>query len=163
MGSHKDKFGKSRLGMFISKAGESIPEIIGAGLKLASGDVRGAISEVTDILGSNKDKNEQTKLLFQEFEIKKMDFAKECFALEVDDRKDARVNGDKHLQLVVAYFSLIGFTCFGGINVWIAYEILINSLDVNEFIIMTSSNIFGIFTGLIFTLKDFLFGGSIKD
>jgi len=27
---------------------------------------------------------------------------------------------------------------------------------------MTASNIFGLFTGLIFTLKDFLFGGSAE-
>ena len=80
--------------------------------------------------------------------------------LEVEDRKDARVNGNKHLQCVVAYFSLAGFTFFGGIQMWLCYEILKNGLQVNEFIIMTASNIFGLFTGLIFTLKDFLFGGS---
>lgn len=160
---HKDKFGKSRLGMFISEASKSLPEILGAGLKLASGDVRGAISEVTSILGVNKEKNEETKKLFQEFEKDKMEFSIEVFALEADDRKSARENGDKHLQRVVAYFSLIGFTVFGSINIWLCYQILIHHLDVNEFIIMTSSNIFGIFTGLLFTLKDFVFGGSIKD
>ena len=161
MSKHKKQYGKTRLGMFISKAGEFIPEIAGAGLKLATGNITGALEDVGGILTANKENNEKAKELHLEFEIKKMDFAKECFALEVEDRKDARVNGNNHLQLVVAYFSLIGFTCFGGINIWIAYEILTSSLDVNEFIIMTSSNIFGIFTGLIFTLKDFLYGGSV--
>lgn len=80
--------------------------------------------------------------------------------LEVEDRKDARMNGNRHLQIVVAYFSLAGFTFFGGIQMWLCYEILASGLQVNEFIIMTASNIFGLFTGLIFTLKDFLFGGS---
>ena len=80
--------------------------------------------------------------------------------LEVEDRKDARSNGNKHLQIVVAYFSLAGFSFFGGIQMWLCYKILQDALVVNEFIIMTASNIFGLFTGLIFTLKDFLFGGS---
>jgi len=80
--------------------------------------------------------------------------------LEVEDRKDARSNGNKHLQIVVAYFSLAGFTLFGAIQMWLCYKILQDALIVNEFIIMTASNIFGLFTGLIFTLKDFLFGGS---
>lgn len=163
MGNHKDRLGKTRLGIFISKASEFIPEVLSAGVKLASGNVSGAIEDVGGILESNKGKSEKSRLLHQEFKIKEMDFAKECFALEVDDRKSARLNGDKHLQRVVAYFSLIGFSVFGGINLWLCYQILINHLDVNEFIIMTSSNIFGIFTGLLFTLKDFVFGGSIKD
>jgi hypothetical protein len=82
------------------------------------------------------------------------------YKLEVEDRKDARQNGDKHLQLVVAYFSIIGFTLFSMINIYLAFEILQNGLEVNEFIIMTTSNLNGIFTGLLFTLKDFLFGGA---
>jgi hypothetical protein len=80
--------------------------------------------------------------------------------LEVEDRKDARLNGNRHLQIVVAYFSLAGFSLFGGIQMWLCYKILASGLQVNEFVIMTASNIFGLFTGLIFTLKDFLFGGS---
>lgn len=84
----------------------------------------------------------------------------EFYKLEVEDRKHARENGNKHLQIVVAYFSLAGFAFFGGVQTWLSYEILQNGLQVNEFVIMTASNIFGLFTGLIFTLKDFLFGGS---
>lgn len=80
--------------------------------------------------------------------------------LNVQDRIDARSNGDRLLQRVVAYFSLAGFTLFSCVNLYLAFEILQNDLKVNEFIIMTTSNLNGIFTGLLFTLKDFLFGGS---
>jgi hypothetical protein len=80
--------------------------------------------------------------------------------LNVQDRIDARSNGDRLLQRVVAYFSLAGFTLFSCVNLYLAFEILQNDLAVNEFIIMTTSNLNGIFTGLLFTLKDFLFGGS---
>ena len=161
MSSHKDKYGKTRLGMFITKASKFIPEIVDAGFKLGTGNVSGAIEEVSDLLFNNKGINQEVKNLQFEFEVKKLDFAKECFELEVRDRESARLDGDKHLQRVVAYFSLLGFTFFGAIQVWLSYKILMNSLEVNEFIIMTASNIFGIFTGLIFTLKDFLFGGSV--
>ena len=84
----------------------------------------------------------------------------EFYKLEVEDRKDARQNGNKHLQLVVAYFSIVGFSFFSCVNIYLAFEILQNDLQVNEFIIMTTSNLNGIFTGLLFTLKDFLFGGA---
>lgn len=84
----------------------------------------------------------------------------EYHRLNVQDRIDARANGDRLLQRVVAYFSLAGFTLFSCVNVWLAFEILQNDLKVNEFIIMTTSNLNGIFTGMLFTLKDFLFGGS---
>ena len=80
--------------------------------------------------------------------------------LNVQDRIDARSNGDRLLQRIVAYFSLAGFTLFSCVNLYLAFEILQNDLKVNEFIIMTTSNLNGIFTGLLFTLKDFLFGGS---
>ena len=82
--------------------------------------------------------------------------------LEVQDRMDARSSGDRLLQRVVAYFSLAGFTMFSCVNLYLAFEILQNDLQVNEFIIMTTSNLNGIFTGLLFTLKDFLFGGSAE-
>ena len=82
--------------------------------------------------------------------------------LNVQDRIDARSNGDRLLQRVVAYFSLGGFTMFSCVNLYLAFEILQNDLQVNEFIIMTTSNLNGIFTGLLFTLKDFLFGGSAE-
>ena len=65
------------------------------------------------------------------------------------------------LQYIVAYFSLAGFTVFTMATMWMSYHILINDLRINEFVIMTVSNGNGIFTGLIFTLKDFLFGGAI--
>ena len=110
-------------------------------------------------MGVAKDKGKDVSELVEVKAQYEVDFL-EHHRLEVEDRKDARVNGNKHLQIVVAYFSLAGFTLFGGIQMWLCYKILQDALIVNEFIIMTASNIFGLFTGLIFTLKDFLFGGS---
>ena len=160
MGSHKEKYGKTRLGMFISEASKAVPEIIGAGVKLASGDIKGAMSDVGGILSANRDRNEETKLLFQEFEIKKMDFAKECFALEVEDRKDARVlyKTDSIIQKIFAITFLLGY----GLLSWYLLNILMGVTEMNK---LAETMITMIWTGTstkLGTIIDFLFGGSVK-
>lgn len=98
-----------------------------------------------------------------ELEFKKMQMDLEEAILR--DRASARemYMHDSGLQKLVAVFSLTGFTVFMGLQVWTAFQILQNDLEVNEFVIMTFSNLGGIFTALLFTLKDFLFGGSQGD
>ncbi len=120
--------------------------------------VNNLIDKAIDVAKKNN-KPEQVAQLVEARADYEKDYL-ELFTLEVSDRKDARKNGNVMLQNIVAIFSLVGFTFFGGIQVWVSYEIMVNALEVNEFVIMTASNIFGLFTGLIFTLKDFLFGGS---
>jgi hypothetical protein len=91
MGKHKDLHGKSRFNEFISKAGEILPEVIGVASKLATGNIGGALEDVGGILSANKDKNEASKQLFNEFEKYKLEFSKECYELEVRDRESARL------------------------------------------------------------------------
>ena len=92
MSSHKQEYGKTRLGLFISKATEFLPELAGAGLKLATGNVSGALEDVGGILNANAGKNEKTRLLLQEFKIKEMEFAKDFYELEVKEANNARDN-----------------------------------------------------------------------
>jgi hypothetical protein len=153
MGRYKDEHKKTRLGAFIKN---NAPKLLDAVEDVLP--ERGALGVVKNLISNSSELTPEEKEAAKglaELDLK-------AFELEVEDRKSARADGDRHLQRVVAYFSLLGFTIFGGIQVWLSYKILQNSLEVNEFVIMTASNIFGIFTGLIFTLKDFLFGGSIK-
>ena len=120
------------------------------------------VNKIVDkAIGVAKDKGEHEKVaqLVESKADYQADYL-EHHRLNVQDRIDARSNGDRLLQRVVAYFSLAGFTLFSCVNLYLAFEILQNDLAVNEFIIMTTSNLNGIFTGLLFTLKDFLFGGS---
>jgi hypothetical protein len=143
------------------------PEVLDQATDIAAsiypplGIVNGFVDKAIDIAKAKGNHNEVAQLVEAKAEYE-IDYI-EAFRLEVEDRKDARVNGNKHLQYVVAYFSLFGFTFFGGVQMWLCYKILADGLQVNEFIIMTASNIFGLFTGLIFTLKDFLFGGSAEN
>ena len=90
MGKFKDVQGQSRFSSFISKAGAILPEVIGVASKLATGNISGALEDVGGILSANKDKDEKTKALFMDFEKYKLDFAKECYALEAQDRDSAR-------------------------------------------------------------------------
>jgi hypothetical protein len=142
------------------------PEVLDQATDIAAsiypplGIVNGFVDKAIDIAKSKGNHNEVAQLVEAKADYE-IDYI-EHHRLEVEDRKDARVNGNAHLQYVVAYFSLAGFTFFGGVQMWLCYKILSDGLQVNEFIIMTASNIFGLFTGLIFTLKDFLFGGSAE-
>lgn len=151
---------------FLGKVGDVVKDkganIAGIAISAATGNISGALAEVSDLLKGED--SPEAKALLNELEIRRMDFQREMFALEVDDRKDARKNtADKHLKIVVAYFSLIGFTVFSVVNSWLAYQILVNKWEVNEFIIMWSAETHGIFTALLFTLKDYLFGGKSND
>lgn len=159
MSKHKEQYGKTRLGMFISKASEFIPEIAGAGLKLATGNITGALEDVGGILTANKENNEKAKELLLEFEIKKMDFAKECFALEVEDRKDARVlyKTDSLIQKLFSIVFLIGY----GLLSWYLLQILMGASEMNQ---LAETMIAMIWTGTsqkLSTIIDFLFGGSV--
>jgi len=91
MGKYKDRHGKSKFSEFISKAGAVLPEVIGVASKLATGNIGGALEDVGGILSANKNKNENTKALFMEFEKYKMEYSKECYELEVRDRESARL------------------------------------------------------------------------
>tara|TARA_R110002096_G_scaffold217142_1_gene405138 strand:+ start:604 stop:1086 length:483 start_codon:yes stop_codon:yes gene_type:complete len=160
MGKHKQDYGKTRLGMFISKASESLPELVGTGFKLATGNFSGALEDVSGILTANKNRNEANRLLFQEFEIKKIDFAKECFSLEVEDRKDARglYKVDNIIQKIFSIIFLLGY----GLLSWYLLQVLMQTTEMNK---LAETMITMIWTGTstkLGTIIDFLFGGSVK-
>jgi len=162
----KNKHQNSRFSNFIKKAGQIIPEVLQAGTMLASGNVVGAIGHVGEILNTSttdREKSEQAKELLNEFELKKIEFELEAYRIEKEDRQSARINGDKKLQRIVAYFSLIGFIVLGGFQLYIVFESMNGNLKMNEFSITTIAYFEGIFTAMLFTLKDYLYGGSMKD
>lgn len=146
----KKKFKETALGKFLKDKAPSILDMVGDVFTPAKVLSR-LISSEPNI--SIEDKTEAQKLL-QEYEI-------EAFKIEFQDRQSARKDGNQSLQKIMAYFSLIGFTLFLGATMWMSYEIMVNQLKINEFVIVTVSNGTGVFTGLLFTLKDFLYGGSV--
>ncbi len=164
--SIKDKLLQFKDSQVFQMVKEIAPEIIDSATDIAADIyppleiVNKLVDKAMGVAKKNGDHAQVAQLIESKADYTRDHF--EYYRLEVQDRIDARSNGDRLLQRVVAYFSLIGFSAFSCVNIWLAYEILQNDLQVNEFIIMTTSNLNGIFTGLLFTLKDFLFGGSAE-
>ena len=133
---------------------------------------KNSVKEVAESVTSGLDKlftSKEEKLqaqyeiekLLKEFEIKGREIELKKHELEVDDRKSARLNKeDASLKMVVAIFTLAGFCLFMGVQIYFCFLILQKGMSINEFVIMTFSNFSGIFTALLFTLKDYLYGGS---
>ena len=165
MGKFKDKHNKSKLGLFISKAGGIFPEILKAGKTLVSGNVLGALEQVSNVLtGNTKNKNsalsEDARALLYEFELQKEGFAVEAFKIEAEDRKDARIlySKDSIIQKIFSIVFLLGY----GVLSWYLLKIVVS----DELPKLAEMMITMIWTGTstkLSTIIDFLFGGSMKD
>jgi len=148
----KKKFKDTKLGNLLSKVAPNLINVVGNVFPPAK--LLSALIENSPNI-SEEDRSKALQMM-NEYEL-------EAFGLEADDRKSARKDGDKSLQKILAYFSLIGFSLFTIATMVMSYQILVNQLKINEFVIMTVSNGNGVFTALLFTLKDFLYGGSVKE
>ena len=160
MGDYKEKHGKTRFGNFIKKASEIAPELLDAGIKLATGDVKGAISEVGDVLKSKANSDVKAKELLNEFESQKSDFLLDAFELEVNDREGARqmYKSDSLMQKAFGVIFLLGYV---GLS-WFLLDMLFSGAEVKP---IANTLITTIWTGTsvkLNTIVDFFFGGSVK-
>lgn len=162
MGKFEKEHGKTKVGLFLqgigqSKLVETLIETVGP---IVSSTSIGALAMMA--LKATGLTKEQKSIVLELSEEDKKEI--ESFELEIKDRADARLNkSDGGLKKVVAYFALIGFAVFTIMQYYMCYLIMVKEYKVNEFIIMNVSGSLGVFTALIFTLKDYLFGGSMKD
>lgn len=165
MGKHKDKYGKTRLGKFIEGIGKVVPDVAQAGIKLATGDVKGALAEVGDILKSNEQKSDEAKAALIEFEKYKFEFAQECFELEVRDRESAREmfkGGDNKLQKSFAVVFLVGYFVVSGLLLYGVFMAAIYKIQFDNYLVGIVTAIFTAMSTKVNTIVDFLFGGSVK-
>ena len=160
MGNYKEQHGNTRFGTFIKKASEIAPELIDAGIKLASGNVTGAMSEVVDILKSKSDSDNKSKELLKEFENNKSEFALEAYELESKDRDGARglYKSDSLMQKIFGIIFMLGYIALS----WYLLDKLMDNIKMSrEATILITS----IWTGTsmkLATIIDFFFGGSVK-
>jgi hypothetical protein len=155
----KKKFKDTKFGAFLSKASQSVPELLAVGGEILTGDIGGAVDKVGDILkGKAKDNNEATKLL-QEFELAKMEYKKEVFALEVEDRESARklYKDDNLIQKIFGIIFLVGY----GFLSWYLLRVLMGNENLPK---LAETMVTMIWTGTstkLNTIIDFYFGGSV--
>jgi hypothetical protein len=99
-----------------------------------------------------------------EFDKHMQDYEKEMYALEIDDRKNARdmYKSDNHLQKVFAITFLIAYVVvLIGILIMI-YTIAVMEIKVPDWAIGTISALFGGMSTKVGTITDFLFGSSYR-
>jgi len=166
MGDFKKKHKKSRLGLFIAKAGKIFPDLLEAGVMLGTGNVLGAVEAITGKLKSHSGnespelKGEAQRLLY-DFETNKNDFTLEAFKQEVEDRKDARLlySKDSGIQKIFSIVFLLGY----GLLSWFLLTVLTSQSDLPD---LAQTMVTMIWTGTsmkLNTIIDFLFGGSMTN
>ena len=117
----KKKFKDTKVGKLLTKIAPDIITTVGNVFPPAN-ILKGLIKDEPSL---DESQRMQLNQMMNEYEI-------EVFKLEVEDRNSARINGDKHLQQVLAYFSLIGFALFTIASMTMAYQILANGLKINN-------------------------------
>lgn len=118
-------FKETKVAAFLKMAGtialDKAPDLVDVGLKLATGNFSGALTEVGDLLG--KSNSPEAPALLREFDSMKNDFEKEIYALEIQDRDSARslqkaaLAQDswfaKHFLYILASFIILSATIMG--------------------------------------------------
>jgi hypothetical protein len=159
--SSKKQFKDTKFGAFLSKASQSVPELLAVGGEILTGDIGGAVDKVGDILKGREANNTKVKALLQEFELAKMDFKKEMYALEVEDRKRAsnrevemaKAGGQDWLMYATGITGLLAFGVVIYAAIWIP-----SSQDNKLFI-----HLLGMIEGVVVSnLFAYYFGTSIK-
>lgn len=96
----KKKFKDTKLGAFLTKASKSVPDLLTVGGEILTGDVAGAVEKVGQILKGEaaKENNPEALKLLQEYNLKKAEFERDIFALEVEDRSSARLREVEYVK-----------------------------------------------------------------
>jgi meiotically up-regulated gene 157 (Mug157) protein len=123
--------------------------------------IQSLVGQATNIIDEVVTTEEEKLQLKQKFEEVVKNHEKEMFALEVEDRKSARVMfmDDSFIQKILAiiftlaYFFL-SYTMF-------KYFVL-NTIELSDYEIGFISTVFGAMSSKVNTIIDFFFGGSSK-
>lgn len=145
---------------FIKKVGGVLPEAVGIGIKLATGNITGAIGDVGALLKSKAIESDKAKVLLAEFEQNENQWRLEAYDLEVKDRQGARglFASDSLIQKV---FSIV-FLLMYGFMVWYMIEMVTESVNLPKLAETLIVMIFTATSTKLNTIIDFFFGGSVK-
>ena len=152
----------SKFKEFLKKAGKVVPGIVEVGGNIIGGNYLGAIKNVGELLKGESEKNEEAKELYNEFELKKLEFEQELKKLYLDDKKDARslYKVDSSLQKVFAITFLSLYIILSFVVLIGLYLISIQGLKLDNYVVSFVSTLHGGMSMKVGTIVDFLFGSS---
>jgi len=152
----------SKFKEFLNKAGKVVPGIVEIGGNIVGGNYLGAIKNVGELLKGESQKNEQAKELYQEFELKKLEFEQELEKLYLEDKKDARslYKVDSSLQKIFAITFLSLYIVLSFVVLIGLYLISIQGLKLDNYVVSFVSTLHGGMSMKVGTIVDFLFGSS---
>lgn len=92
MAKDKDRkdFKDTKFGQFVKRAGQIVPDVLDVAVKVASGDISGAVAEVGEKIRGAALRNEEAKKLLMEYQQIEWAFEKEMEEYAVRDREGAR-------------------------------------------------------------------------
>lgn len=157
----KKKFNETGFGKFLNKTGNVLKDkggdILGIGIKVATGNISGAIEDATDMLKG--DSSSESQALLTELGIRKKEFELELYQLEIKDREGARnreveikkAGGNDIMMIITGSVGLLAFLA-------IVYTVLFRTLpEGNEKLVY---HLLGVVEGVSVTMFAYYFGSS---
>ena len=155
---------KGKFKEFLGKAAKFIPDVIGVGVKISTGNIGGAFEDIKNALSGNK--SPESIELLQEFEAKRKEYELEAQKIHTEDRAKARdmYVGSDHAMADFVAKRVINY------NVWVVLAaILIEILSViyidDKVLIAIISGAVGGFTTALLQERqqviNFFFGSSM--
>ena len=153
---------KKKKGKFLQWLGgavKKVPALVGAASKAVTGDVFGAFNEVKTVL-SNSDAPELQELS-EEFHLQEMEFEKEVFALEIQDRQSARelYKDDSVMQKAFGIVFLVAYIILSVYGV----KLVSGQAKIPEFGEMMITMVWTATSTKLNTIIDFFFGGAFDN
>ncbi len=161
MGKEKKKFKDTKFGKFLNKAGntlkENVGDIAGIGLKVATGNISGAIEDATDMIKGND--TPEAKELLQELEIRKQEFELDLYKTEIEDRDSAR---KREVEVLKAgggdvMMKVSGFVGLGSFLLCLCAILFMDLPDANMKLVY---HILGIVEGVALSIYGYYYGTS---
>ena len=157
----KKKFNETGFGKFLAKAGDTLKDkgadIAGIAIKVATGNISGAIADATGML--KNDSSSESQALLTELNLKMKEFEVEMYQLEIQDRDSARnreveikkAGGNDIMMIITGCVGLLSFLL-------IIYTVLFRTLpEGNEKLVY---HLLGMVEGVAITMFAYYFGSS---
>ena len=151
------QFKDTKFGQFLNKAGAVVPDVLNVGGKVLTGNISGAIADVGTLLKGEAPNNPEAQKLLQEFELAQMDFEKEMYSLEVQDRDSARKREVEYVKVGKTDWMMVATGATGLLSfIVIVYSILFTKLPENALV----HQLIGMVEGVVLTIFAYYFGTS---